>query len=124
LELLAFALIIFTASAVLALRVRARGQPATNYVFMLVGLSASVAVTFALFAIPLGCGLWGFDHPPDWEQYLLAGAGLVGTLCGVAAAFFIAWRSDPTRARERREAEADYDEPEPSGPTSGPAPPP
>jgi hypothetical protein len=121
-EVLGFVLIIITGSWLLAARAGRRGQDPAQSVCILIALAMLGAMAFGALAFVVNCGLWGFDPPPPWERHLLPAGFLLGGLSGVAGAFFFAHRTDPNRVRERREAEADYDEPEHPGPADGPAP--
>lgn len=122
-EPLVFVLIVLVGSWVIARGARKRGQSPSQCVCLLIGLSMFGAVIFGILAIVAGCGMWGFDHPPPWERQFLLAAVLAGAVCGVAVAFLVARRVNPRRVRERREAEADYDELGSPGPPEGPAPP-
>ena len=121
---LGFALIVLVASCVLAAGLRARGRKPDGFVQLLICLAMIGAAGFGLSALVAGLLLWGFnlggDRTPDWAGYLCPVAGLIGTVCGVGMAFHVAARSDPQGVRDRRSAEADYDDRERPGPTPPP----
>jgi hypothetical protein len=121
---LGFALLVLVASCILATYLRARGRKAEGFVGLLICLAVIGATAFGLSALVAGLLLWGFDlggeRTPDWAGYLCPVAGLIGTVCGVGMAFHFAARTDPHGVRERRSAEADYDDRERPGPTPPP----